>query len=150
MKSLVRQLTPDSDRSLRSRTAGCNSRRSAERSTRPLTGRRQPRWPVLTLTEPLLRSRFVFDKDYRPTAIASDPEGYNRNLIWDQANRITGITVPSTSAGAPTITIPGVTNALSVNQAYQYDALDRLISVIPGKAGATTAAAGLALLPKEV
>ncbi len=91
----------------------------------------------------------VFDLDYRPTAIASDPEGYNRNITWDQANRITGITVPGTSGGVPTITIPGVTNALSVNQSYGYDALDRLTSMNPGYPGATTPATGQALLPIE-
>ena len=177
MKSLARQLTPDHNRSLRSRTAGCNSRFSGEPLARPLTGRRQPRWAVLNLTESLLRSRFVyepfgpnggwswgnhgtansainqhlrvFDLDYRPTAISSDPDGYNRDIKWDQANRITGITVPGTSGGAPTITIPGIGNALSVNQTYQYDALDRLTSMIPGNPTGTNAATGLAFLPKE-
>jgi len=91
----------------------------------------------------------VFDLDYRPTAISSDPEGYNRNLAWDRANRITGITVPGTSGGAPTITIPGVANALSVNQSYQYDVLDRLTSLSAGYPGATTLATGQGLLPNE-
>jgi hypothetical protein len=27
------------------------------------------------------------------TAIIGDPQGYNRNLIWDHANRITGIKI---------------------------------------------------------
>ena len=91
----------------------------------------------------------LFDLDTRPTSIASDPEGYNRDIKWDQANRITGITVPGTSNGVPTITIPGITNAMSVNQAYQYDALDRLTSMIPGNPAGSNAATGLAFLPKE-
>ena len=91
----------------------------------------------------------VFDKDYRPTAIASDPEGYNRNLTWDQANRITAITVPGTTSGVPTITIPGITNAMSVNQSYGYDALDRLTNFAAGYPGATTSATGQGVLPAE-
>jgi len=59
MKSLARLLTPDPNRSRRSRTAGCNGSISCERSARPLTGRRLARWSVLNLTESLLRSRFV-------------------------------------------------------------------------------------------
>ena len=169
MKSLARLLTPDLNRSLRSRTAGCKSHRCDERSKRPLTGTRQPRWAVLNLTESLLRSRFVyapfgpnggwswgnhgtnnsaihqhlrvFDLDYRPTAISSDPEGYNRDLKWDQANRITGINVPGTSGGAPTITIPGISNAMSVNQSYGYDALDRLTQFTGGYPSAMLASA---------
>ena len=83
-------------------------------------------------------------------AIKIDPMIFAASIApWWLALAV-AITVPGTAAGTPTITIPGVTNALSVNQAYQYDALDRLTSVIPGKVGATTAAAGLALLPKEV
>ena len=85
----------------------------------------------------------VFDRDYRPTAISSDPQGYNRNLTWDQANRITGITVP----GA--LTLPGLANSQSVNQAFAYDQLDRLAQFNAGVAGATTLATGMALLPNE-
>jgi RHS repeat-associated protein len=84
-----------------------------------------------------------FDLDYRPITIASDPEGYNRLINWDRANRITAINVPSG------ITIPGLANAQSVNQAFGYDALDRLTNFTPGVTGATTLATGLALLPKE-
>jgi RHS repeat-associated protein len=84
-----------------------------------------------------------FDLDYRPITIASDPEGYNRLINWDRANRITAINVPSG------ITIPGITNSQSVNQAFGYDALDRLTNFTPGVTGATTLATGLALLPKE-
>ncbi len=91
----------------------------------------------------------VFDLDYRPTAISSDPEGYNRNIAWAQANRITAITVPGTNGGAPTITLPGISNALSVNQAYGYDALDRLTSFAAGYPGATTPATGQGVLPAE-
>jgi RHS repeat-associated protein len=91
----------------------------------------------------------VFDLDFRPVAISSDPQGYNRNLTWDQANRITGITVPGTASGTATISIPGVSNALSVNQAFLYDGFDRLMTTTFGKAGAATAAAGRALLPTE-
>lgn len=60
----------------------------------------------------------LFDLDYRPTAISSDPEGYNRNIAWDRGNRISDITVPGTTSGVPTITIPGIANAMSVNQRY--------------------------------
>jgi YD repeat-containing protein len=84
-----------------------------------------------------------FDLDYRPITIASDPEGYNRLINWDRANRITAINVPSG------ITIPGLSNSQSVNQAFGYDALDRLTNFTPGVTGATTLATGLALLPKE-
>jgi RHS repeat-associated protein len=84
-----------------------------------------------------------FDLDYRPITIASDPEGYNRSINWDRANRITAINVPSG------ITIPGLANAQSVNQAFGYDNLDRLTNFTPGVTGATTLATGLALLPKE-
>ena len=108
MKSLVRQLTPDLNRSVRSLTAGCNGRVSCERSTRPLTRRRLARWPVLNLTKSLLRSRFV-----------------------------------------PTITLPGITNALSVNQSYGYDTLDRLTQFSAGYPGATTPATGQGFLPAE-
>jgi RHS repeat-associated protein len=84
-----------------------------------------------------------FDLDYRPITIASDPEGYNRLINWDRANRITAINVPSG------ITIPGLSNSQSVNQAFGYDALDRITNFTPGVTGATTLATGLALLPKE-
>jgi RHS repeat-associated protein len=84
-----------------------------------------------------------FDLDYRPITIASDPEGYSRNISWDRANRIASINVPSG------ITIPGLSNSQSVNQAFGYDALDRLTNFTPGVTGATTLATGLALLPKE-
>ena len=89
----------------------------------------------------------MFDRDYRPTAISSDPQGYNRNLTWDQASRITGITVPGSTS--PSITVPGVTNAFSLNQAFAYDQLDRLTNFNAGVAGATTLASGMALLPNE-
>nr|HPH69846.1 hypothetical protein [Kofleriaceae bacterium] len=90
----------------------------------------------------------VFDLDFRPVAISSDPQGYNRNLTWDQANRITGITIPGTTT--PSITVPGVANAFSLNQDFAYDELDRVTTFNAGVAGATTAANGMALLPKEV
>ncbi len=90
----------------------------------------------------------VFDLDFRPVAISSDPQGYNRNLTWDQANRITGITIPGTTT--PSITVPGVTNAFSLNQGFAYDELDRVTTFNAGVAGATSAANGMALLPKEV
>ncbi len=89
-----------------------------------------------------LHSR-LFDLDYRPTAIFSDPEGYNRNISWDQANRITGITVPSG------LTLPGVSNAGSLNQAFAYDQLDRVTTFNAGVSGATTLATGMAFLPNE-
>jgi RHS repeat-associated protein len=96
---------------------------------------------------PLNQHLRIFDKDYRPTAISSDPEGYNRNITWDQANRITGITVPG--GANPTITLPGVSNAFSLNQAFAYDQLDRLTTFNAGVNAATTLATGLALLPTE-
>jgi RHS repeat-associated protein len=89
----------------------------------------------------------IFDKDYRPIAIASDPQGYNRNIVWDQANRITSITIPG--ASTPSITVPGVTNAFSLNQQFAYDQLDRLTAFNAGVAGATTDTTGMALLPNE-
>ena len=89
----------------------------------------------------------LFDLDYRPTAISSDPQGYNRNLVWDQANRITGIKIPGSTS--PSITVPGVTNAFSLNQAFAYDQLDRITNFNAGVAGATTLATGMALLPSE-
>jgi RHS repeat-associated protein len=98
---------------------------------------------TLTSTPPLNQHLRIFDKDYRPIAIASDPQGYNRNLTWDQANRITCITVPSA------ITLPGVSNAGSLNQAFAYDQLDRLTTFNAGVSGATNAATGLGLLPTE-
>jgi hypothetical protein len=52
------------------------------------------------------------------TAISSDPQGYNRNLTWDQANRITGIKIPGSAS--PSITVPGVTNAFNLNQAFAH------------------------------
>jgi RHS repeat-associated protein len=97
----------------------------------------------LASTPPLNQHLRIFDKDYRPTAISSDPEGYNRNITWDQANRITGITVPSG------LTLPGVSNAASLNQAFAYDQLDRLTTFNAGISGATSAATGLGLLPAE-
>ncbi len=84
-----------------------------------------------------------FDLDFRPINIASDPDGYNRQVTWDRANRITAINVPSG------ITIPGLANAQSVNQAFGYDPLDRLTNFTPGVTGATTLATGMALLPSE-
>ncbi|MGL5005316.1 MAG: hypothetical protein ACRDAM_20520, partial [Casimicrobium sp.] len=73
----------------------------------------------------------------------NDPQGYTRNIAWDRANRITGITVPSGN------TVPGITNANSLNQAFAYDQLDRLTQFNAGVANATTLATGMALLPKE-
>jgi RHS repeat-associated protein len=102
---------------------------------------------TLASTPPLNQHLRIFDKDYRPTAISSDPEGYNRNITWDQASRITGITVPG--GATPTITLPGVSNAGSLNQAFAYDQLDRLTTFNAGVNGATTLATGLALLPTE-
>jgi RHS repeat-associated protein len=97
-----------------------------------------------TTTTPRINQHLrQFDLDYRPTTIASDPEGYNRSIAWDRANRITNITVPTN------ITIPGLSNSQSVNQAFTYDALDRLTQFIPGNPAATDLATGLALLPKE-
>ncbi len=90
-----------------------------------------------------------FDLDYRPSLIGNDPQGYTRNIDWDRANRITGITVPGTGSANPTITIPGITNAFSLNQAFAYDQLDRLTELNAGQTGATTLATGLALLPNE-
>jgi RHS repeat-associated protein len=84
-----------------------------------------------------------FDQDYRPITIASDPEGYNRQINWDRANRITAITIPSG------ITVPGIVNANSLNQAFAYDQLDRLTQFNAGTAGDTTLATGMALLPNE-
>jgi RHS repeat-associated protein len=98
---------------------------------------------TLGSSPPLNQHLRIFDKDYRPIAIASDPQGYNRNITWDQANRITGITVPSG------ITLPGVSNAASLNQAFAYDQLDRLTTFNAGVNGATNAATGLGLLPTE-
>jgi RHS repeat-associated protein len=98
---------------------------------------------TLGSSPPLNQHLRIFDKDYRPTAIASDPEGYNRNITWDQANRITGIKVPSG------LTLPGITNASSLNQAFAYDQLDRLTTFNAGVNGATTLATGLGLLPTE-
>jgi RHS repeat-associated protein len=65
MPSLVRKLTPDLNRSLRSRRAGCNGLGSFNSKGASLTGRRQPRRPVLRLTESLLGSRFVYDEQGR-------------------------------------------------------------------------------------
>jgi RHS repeat-associated protein len=98
---------------------------------------------TLASTPPLNQHLRIFDKDYRPIAIASDPEGYNRNITWDQANRITGIKVPIG------LTLPGITNASSLNQAFAYDQLDRLTTFNAGIANATTLATGMALLPNE-
>jgi RHS repeat-associated protein len=84
-----------------------------------------------------------FDLDYRPITIASDPDGYNRHINWDRANRITAITIPSG------ITVPGIVNANSLNQAFAYDQLDRLTQFNAGIANATTLATGMALLPNE-
>jgi hypothetical protein len=84
-----------------------------------------------------------FDQDYRPSTIGSAPEGYNRQIDWDRANRITAITIPSG------ITVPGIVNANSLNQAFAYDQLDRLTNFNAGIANATTLATGMALLPNE-
>jgi RHS repeat-associated protein len=97
-----------------------------------------------TATTPRINQHLrQFDLDYRPTTIASDPEGYSRNLAWDRANRIASINVPSG------ITAPGIANSQSLNQAFAYDLLDRLTNFNAGINGATTAAAGMALLPNE-
>jgi RHS repeat-associated protein len=100
----------------------------------------------LTSTPPINQHARFFDLDYRPTAIGNDPEGYTRNIAWDRANRITGITVPTTGAGS---LVPGLANGQSLNQAFAYDTLDRLTQFNAGISGATTAATGLALLPTE-
>jgi YD repeat-containing protein len=95
-------------------------------------------------TTPIVNQHLrIFDLDYRPIGIQSDPEGYNRNIAWDRANRITSITVPTN------ITVAGVTNANSLNQAFAYDQLDRLTNFNAGIANATTLATGMALLPSE-
>jgi RHS repeat-associated protein len=97
-----------------------------------------------TTSNPLINQHLrAFDLDYRPITIGNDPQGYSRNIAWDRANRITAITTPS---GA---TIPGIVNANSLNQAFAYDQLDRLTQFNAGSAGATTLAAGMALLPTE-
>jgi len=80
-------------------------------------------------------------------AISSDLQGYNRNIVRDQANRITGIKIPGSTS--PSITVPGVTNAFSLNQAFAYHQLDRITNFNAGVAGATTLATGMALLPNE-
>ena len=69
----------------------------------------------------------VFDRDYRPVVIASDPQGYSRSLSWDAANRIV-----QQNDGAQT----NLSTALS--QSYGYDALDRLTRFTPGVGGALT------------
>jgi RHS repeat-associated protein len=101
---------------------------------------------TLTSTPPINQHLRQFDLDYRPTTIGNDPEGYSRNIAWDRANRITGITVPTTGAGS---LVPGIANGQSLNQAFAYDTLDRLTQFNAGVNGATTAATGLALLPTE-
>ncbi len=115
-----------------------------------------PLLPTCAISGRLNQHLRQFDLDYRPVAIANDPEGYNRQINWDRANRIANIVVPGTEfdknglpGGTPTITIPGIANALSVNQVFGYDNLDRLTQFAPGIPGATTLATGLALLPKE-
>jgi RHS repeat-associated protein len=100
----------------------------------------------LTSTPPINQHARFFDLDYRPTTIGNDPEGYTRNIAWDRANRITGITVPTTGTGS---LVPGLANGQSLNQAFAYDTLDRLTQFNAGVNGATTAATGLALLPAE-
>ena len=52
------------------------------------------------------------------TAISSDPQGYSCTLIWDQVNRIIGIKIPGSAS--PSITVPGVTNAFSLNQTFAH------------------------------
>jgi hypothetical protein len=96
-----------------------------------------------TSSPPINQNVRAFDLNYRPITIGNDPEGYYRNLAWDRANRITGITIPSG------VTVPGVLNSQTLNQAYAYDALDRLTQFNAGVSGAMSAAAGLALLPNE-
>ncbi len=69
----------------------------------------------------------VYDLDYRPIAIKSDPQGYSRNIQWDIASRLIGQT-----DGA------SVNPAAALSQTYGYDNLDRLTSFTPG-AGSVTA-----------
>ena len=70
----------------------------------------------------------VFDRDYRPTVIASDPQGYSRSLSWDAANRIV-----QQNDGAQT------NPSAALSQSYGYDALDRLIGFTPGPGSALSA-----------
>ncbi len=116
----------------------------------------EPLLPTCTISGLLNQHLRQFDNDYRPITIANHPEGYNRQINWDRTNRITSIVVPGSEfdkngllGGAPTITIPGIANALSVNQVFGYDNLDRLTQFAPGIPNATSLATGLALLPKE-
>jgi hypothetical protein len=104
-----------------------------------------------TSNPPINQHLRAVDLDYRPITIGNDPQGYSRNIAWDRANRITAITVPNSGGRtpAPLITVPGVVNALSLNQAFAYDQLDRLTNFNAGQAGATTLATGMALLPTE-
>lgn len=67
----------------------------------------------------------VFDRDFRPVVIASDPQGFSRSLTWDAANRIL-----QQSDGALVNPNP------ALSQTYGYDGLDRLNSFTPG-AGST-------------
>jgi RHS repeat-associated protein len=67
----------------------------------------------------------LYDLDYRPIGIKSDPQGYSRNIQWDIASRIIGQT-----DGA------AVNPATALSQTYGYDNLDRLTSFLPG-AGAS-------------
>jgi RHS repeat-associated protein len=69
----------------------------------------------------------VYDLDYRPIAIKSDPQGYTRNIQWDIANRIVGQT-----DGA------SVNPSAALSQTYGYDNLDRLTSFTPGAGAAVT------------
>jgi YD repeat-containing protein len=69
----------------------------------------------------------VFDRDYRPTVIASDPQGYSRSLVWDAANRIV-----QQNDGAQ------VNPNAALSQSYGYDALDRLTGFTPGVGSALT------------
>jgi hypothetical protein len=98
---------------------------------------------TLSSNPPLNQHLRQYDLDYRPITIASDPDGYHRQINWDRANRITAITIPNG------ITLPGIANANSLNQAFAYDQLDRLTQFNAGTTGATTLATGMALLPNE-
>ena len=98
MKSLVRLLTPDLNRSLRSRMAGCNSPFSGERLVRPLTGRRLQRWTVSSRPNRSLGSRFVYDKNGRilsktqTTTGSTNPAqkvSYTYNALGQLQNTIT-------------------------------------------------------------
>jgi YD repeat-containing protein len=72
----------------------------------------------------------VFDLDYRPVIIKSDPEGYSRNIQWDTASRILNQTDAASVNPNP-----------ALSRSFVYDRLDRLTSFVPG--------AGSTLIPQE-